>query len=80
MQSEKQSRYTNAKSQQEMRSSMAATNARLLDWSRDIEALALVQASRPTMPGEASLVTWLGLYGRRTPYRAVMRNGNVMLT
>ncbi len=72
--------YTTRKSQENIREAQSEYAQRRDAYIRDCEALEMVQASRPKKPGEASQATWLGLYGGRTPYRAVMRQGQVVLT
>lgn len=47
---------------------------------RDLAALEEMQKTRPQRIGQASLPTWLALYGKRVPYKAVLREGNVILT
>ncbi len=71
--------YLTTKGAQNVREAQSEYTMRRDAYIRDCEALEMVQASRPKRPGEASLPVWLGLYGKRVPYRAKLVNGNVVL-
>jgi hypothetical protein len=79
MPTEKHQAYLTTKSNQNIREAQSEYAQRRDAYIRDCEALEMVQASRPSKPGKASLAVWMGLYGRRVPYRAVMRQGQVVL-
>ncbi len=78
--SQRQIDYTARKSAENIKAAESTIGQRREAYNRDCMALELVQAARRLRPGEASQCTWLGLYGKRTPYRAKMtKEGHVVL-